>query len=238
MCILARQLVLTATIAYTGSAQAQVVFDSYALEIVATPVVTPSSGGAMIELWCGFEPDYSIAIEGGDMDMYASEPLFSNLRVIVRSFPPPGHGAFSPGVRSPEGDAVNDIIAGQRVLGGGGGGGVIDGSNPLLLWTASWATRDFTPRAVELSAFPGDHFWWTRLDGGRTEQLPDPGFATIVVRTDCLADLDGNAELDVFDFFAFQNFFMDASPVADLDGDGDLTIFDFLAFQNAFEAGC
>jgi hypothetical protein len=25
---------------------------------------------------------------------------------------------------------------------------------------------------------------------------------------------------------------------ADLDGDGELTIFDFLAFQNAFDAGC
>ena len=26
--------------------------------------------------------------------------------------------------------------------------------------------------------------------------------------------------------------------VADFDGDGDLTIFDFLAFQNAFDLGC
>ncbi|MFI4917576.1 MAG: hypothetical protein ACIAS6_13860, partial [Phycisphaerales bacterium JB060] len=25
---------------------------------------------------------------------------------------------------------------------------------------------------------------------------------------------------------------------ADFDGDGELTIFDFLAFQNAFDAGC
>ena len=27
-------------------------------------------------------------------------------------------------------------------------------------------------------------------------------------------------------------------PLADLDGDGELTLFDFLAFQNAFDAGC
>ncbi|MEQ8318172.1 MAG: GC-type dockerin domain-anchored protein [Phycisphaerales bacterium] len=69
-------------------------------------------------------------------------------------------------------------------------------------------------------------------------QTPDPGIATIVVRTDCLADQDGNGALDLFDYFAFQNFFMGDSPVADLDEDGTLTIFDFLAFQNAFEAGC
>ncbi|UYV12313.1 MAG: hypothetical protein NCW75_13560 [Phycisphaera sp.] len=133
---------------------------------------------------------------------------------------------------------MNDIVAGQRSLGGGGGGGSVDDRNPLLLWTANWSTRDFAPRVVELTATPGDHFSWAELIGGTTEEFPDPGFATIVVRTDCLADLDGNAELDVFDFLAFQNFFIDASPVADLDADGDLTLFDFLAFQNAFDAGC
>ncbi|MFI4916337.1 MAG: GC-type dockerin domain-anchored protein [Phycisphaerales bacterium JB060] len=221
------------------STHAQVEFDSYALEIVATPVVTPSSGGPVIELWCGFKPDFIVIIEGGDMDVYASEPLFSNMRTVRRSFPPPGSGGYSDGVRSPGGDAVNDIVAGQLVLGGGGGGGEVDDSNPLLLWIATWATRDFTPREVEFAAFPGDEFWVMRVGaGGRSMQLPDPGYATIVVRTDCLADLDGNAQLDVFDFIAFQNFFMDASPVADLDADGDLTIFDFLTFQNAFEAGC
>jgi endonuclease/exonuclease/phosphatase family metal-dependent hydrolase len=54
----------------------------------------------------------------------------------------------------------------------------------------------------------------------------------------CPADLDGDGELTLFDFLAFQNLFDTASPLADFDGDGELTLFDFLAFQNAFDAGC
>jgi len=54
----------------------------------------------------------------------------------------------------------------------------------------------------------------------------------------CLADLDGDGSLTIFDFLAFQNLFDAGDPRADLDGDGSLTIFDFLAFQNLFDAGC
>jgi len=54
----------------------------------------------------------------------------------------------------------------------------------------------------------------------------------------CPADLDGDGELTIFDFLAFQNAFDAMDPVADFDGDGAFTIFDFLAFQNAFDAGC
>jgi hypothetical protein len=54
----------------------------------------------------------------------------------------------------------------------------------------------------------------------------------------CRPDLDGDGELTIFDFLAFQNLFDMGDPVADFDGDGMFTIFDFLAFQNAFDAGC
>ena len=54
----------------------------------------------------------------------------------------------------------------------------------------------------------------------------------------CSADLDGDGELTVFDFLAFQNLFDAGDPRADLDGDDSLTLFDFLAFQDAFDAGC
>ena len=54
----------------------------------------------------------------------------------------------------------------------------------------------------------------------------------------CLADLDGDGSLTVFDFLAFQNLFDAGDPIADLDGDEALTVFDFLAFQNLFDAGC
>ncbi|MEO1007394.1 MAG: GC-type dockerin domain-anchored protein [Planctomycetota bacterium] len=55
---------------------------------------------------------------------------------------------------------------------------------------------------------------------------------------DCLADFDGDGELSIFDFLAFQNAFDAGDLAADLDGDGSLSLFDFLEFQNLFDAGC
>lgn len=54
----------------------------------------------------------------------------------------------------------------------------------------------------------------------------------------CLADLDGDGALTLFDFLAFQGLFAGGDARADFDGDGALTVFDFLAFQAAFDAGC
>ena len=54
----------------------------------------------------------------------------------------------------------------------------------------------------------------------------------------CLADIDGDGELTIFDFLGFQNLFAAGDMRADFDGDGQLTLFDFLAFQNLFAAGC
>jgi hypothetical protein len=54
----------------------------------------------------------------------------------------------------------------------------------------------------------------------------------------CRADFDGDGELTLFDFLAFQNAFDSGDLAADFDGDGSLTLFDFLAFQNEFDAGC
>jgi len=54
----------------------------------------------------------------------------------------------------------------------------------------------------------------------------------------CAADFDGDGELTIFDFLAFQNAFDAGDPAADFDGDGELTLFDFLVFQNEFDAGC
>lgn len=54
----------------------------------------------------------------------------------------------------------------------------------------------------------------------------------------CRADVNGDGELDFFDFLAFQNLFAMGDPLADFNNDGALDFFDFLAFQNAFAAGC
>mgnify|MGYP001140468392 CR=1 FL=1 len=73
-------------------------------------------------------------------------------------------------------------------------------------------------------------------DGARPVTLMPP--PVLEVTGGCYADLDGDGQLTIFDFLAFQNAFQDADPIADCDGSGALDIFDFLCFQNAFGAGC
>lgn len=54
----------------------------------------------------------------------------------------------------------------------------------------------------------------------------------------CPADLDGDGDLTVFDFFEFQNRFDSGDGFVDFDYDGRIDVFDFLEFFNLFEAGC
>ncbi|MEO1009053.1 MAG: GC-type dockerin domain-anchored protein [Planctomycetota bacterium] len=62
------------------------------------------------------------------------------------------------------------------------------------------------------------------------------GFAD--VRATCPADTDGDGELTVFDFLAFQSRFAASDARADCTGDGVLNVFDFLCFINDFGVGC
>jgi len=54
----------------------------------------------------------------------------------------------------------------------------------------------------------------------------------------CLADVTGDGTLDIFDFLAFQDLFVNSEVLADVNGDGTLNIFDFLAYQDRFTTGC
>ncbi|MEQ8844695.1 MAG: GC-type dockerin domain-anchored protein [Phycisphaerales bacterium] len=92
----------------------------------------------------------------------------------------------------------------------------------------------------------GLHVWDNDLYvGGNFTLVGDPAVDVrgIVRRTGCAdtgcyADFDGDGELTIFDFLAFQNAFDAGDIAADCDEDGSLTLFDFLCFQNAFDAGC
>lgn len=54
----------------------------------------------------------------------------------------------------------------------------------------------------------------------------------------CPGDMDGDGEMTLLDFLAFQNAFAAGDMAADMDGDGRLTLFDFIAFQNMHVLGC
>ncbi|MFI4881662.1 MAG: GC-type dockerin domain-anchored protein [Phycisphaerales bacterium JB064] len=107
-----------------------------------------------------------------------------------------------------------------------------------MLWRGSKASseslHDLLPTDESVSEARG--VW----HDGRTLYIVGSagGHATVWSRPLCLADLDADGELTVFDFLAFQNAFDAGQLAADYDRDGSLTIFDFLAFQNAFDDGC
>lgn len=70
----------------------------------------------------------------------------------------------------------------------------------------------------------------------------DAHFALVIqggaVRATCLADFDGDGQLTIFDFIAYQEAFTRGDPRADFDRDGELTVFDYLLFQSRFISGC
>ena len=60
----------------------------------------------------------------------------------------------------------------------------------------------------------------------------------IVLAGECPADVNGDGELNILDFVAYQDLFVSGDPAADCDGNGALNILDFVCYQGLFQAGC
>ena len=95
-------------------------------------------------------------------------------------------------------------------------------------------------KRVDLGFYPppstvSSSFWDIDTDG---DLLLAQSLLFVAGGDECRADLDGDGQLSLFDFLAFQNLFDAGDLTADFDGDGDLTLFDFWAFQNEFDIGC
>jgi hypothetical protein len=56
--------------------------------------------------------------------------------------------------------------------------------------------------------------------------------------TSCTADINGDGELNIFDFISFQGVFTSGDMAADCNQDGVLNVLDFVCFQSMFLAGC
>lgn len=54
----------------------------------------------------------------------------------------------------------------------------------------------------------------------------------------CYADFNGDGELSILDFVAFQTAFSAGDESADCNDDGSLSVLDFVCFQGAFVVGC
>jgi hypothetical protein len=54
----------------------------------------------------------------------------------------------------------------------------------------------------------------------------------------CLADCNGDGNVNIFDFLCFQGLVTSGDPKADCNNDGVINIFDFLCFQGLVSQGC
>lgn len=54
----------------------------------------------------------------------------------------------------------------------------------------------------------------------------------------CAGDFNGDGQLNVLDFVAYQTAFINEDPAADCDDNGQFNVLDFVCFQAAFTAGC
>jgi hypothetical protein len=74
-------------------------------------------------------------------------------------------------------------------------------------------------------------------DWGRN-YLNSVGWVRIDLGPACGADYNGDGELNVLDFIAFETLWRDRDPAADCDGGGSFDVLDFVCFQLEFAEGC
>ena len=64
----------------------------------------------------------------------------------------------------------------------------------------------------------------------------DPSSVAVVLR--CVADMNDDGALNIFDLFFFISLWESGDPDADLNNDGRFDFFDFVAYVNLFNQGC
>jgi hypothetical protein len=73
----------------------------------------------------------------------------------------------------------------------------------------------------------GENIGWINLDN-----------ANVFVGLTCPADIDGDGQVDLIDFFAFFNCWDVAGPCAEIDGTPTVDLGDFFMFFTSFDVGC
>ncbi len=121
----------------------------------------------------------------------------------------------------------------------------VEGSNSI-----SWSTTPFASNPNANAIRWGTTYNFSFI----SDNAPEEGVVTVGMWRDagvsltatltvpsagiCLADLNGDGDLNFFDVSAFLVAFNAQNPIADFDGDGSYTFFDISAFLGAFSAGC
>ena len=173
----------------------------------------------------GVVQDVSVALGLGDNDGLAWDDL--NARIVVHDYNASDGFPRVAAVQDPFGVPMITALA-EPPSRSDVGDSAIDPFTGRLFTSGFDSSGGFLVEVLDSSYVDIGSF-------GTAEQVVGIAF---VWDLDCRADLDGDGDLTIFDFLAFQNLFDAGDTAADFDGDGELTIFDFLAFQNAFDAGC
>jgi hypothetical protein len=117
------------------------------------------------------------------------------------------------------------------------------------------ARSEQVPEGWTFAAFfepPPEGYSWTRLmanvtelgfwtyEPGTADDLPRliAGVDNARIEFGCLADFDGNASVDFFDYLEFVAALAAEDRLADVTGDGVADFFDYLDFVVALDAGC
>jgi hypothetical protein len=209
------------------------------LDIVVYDTVSPQQPFTRVEVWARFDPVYyAFAQAVFKLDTsHGFDFAGSWDPIAVLESPDSSRGE----VDGLYGHRIDGIVAAQLhqhpIL--------ADSSNPILIWTGTYSTNDFTPRdllitskALLFGVWVNGDFWNPQF-----KQIPLSDFESNdayihIVSNYCSPDLDRNGTLDLFDFLEFMNLYNDGHPEADCTGDAVLDLFDFLCFTNAFNEGC
>ncbi|MFG0284139.1 MAG: GC-type dockerin domain-anchored protein [Phycisphaerales bacterium JB039] len=204
----------------------------HGLRIDVQGFLSPQTPQAPVRVSAFFERG-AWAFAATHFDAVASEAGWSGPRGVSPGGIAPG---TTPGTIM--GGLVADVIAGQLQF----VSIYADPSNPIEIWEADFATADFTPRIIDISASTYTFLVYPERESSVSEYrvlgIQDPEARIRVWRSSCLADCDGSGALDVMDFLCFQELFDTGNLACDFDEDGLLTLFDFLAFQNEYAGGC
>lgn len=122
-----------------GLASASVTPNTY--EIRVSNVVSPGTPSTTVEVYAVWDSDLYYAFQGADWNLLGDG---------TGAFSGPASAFAAPGQvgGTPTGGDVLGIVTGQIHM--PMGGIFADTSHPILLWTATWSTTDFTNRTVDL----------------------------------------------------------------------------------------
>ncbi|MEQ8317305.1 MAG: PEP-CTERM sorting domain-containing protein [Phycisphaerales bacterium] len=147
-------------------------------EIRVSNVVSPGTPSATVEVWADWDSDLFYAFAAAEWSLRGDG---------TGDFSGPSSAFTDPGQDdgTPSGGDVLDIVTGQLQF--PSGGIFADTSDPILIWSATWSTTDFTARTVDLATETARYNLYlddtglssevtaTVLEGaGRIEVIPAP----------------------------------------------------------------